>query len=119
MRKQRRVFLQGASDDFNKCLWSALYLEPTTSADEVPRRLDAILAELSAEESAATLSLAIDYIEARQRRGWFDPERSPETSTSPANVVSPEESRERTIRQEGVAEMLDITVAKGVGDAQQ
>jgi hypothetical protein len=27
--------LQGASDDFNKCLWSALYLEPTTSADEV------------------------------------------------------------------------------------
>ena len=35
LRKQRRVFLQGASDDFNKCLWSALYLEPTTSADEV------------------------------------------------------------------------------------
>jgi len=93
--------------------------ERPTSADEVARRLDAILAELSAEESAATLSLAIDYIEARQRRGWFDPERSPETSTSPANVVSPEESRERTIRQEGVAEMLDITVAKGVGDAQQ
>ena len=45
-------------------------------AGEVARRLDAILSELSAEEPPASLSLALDYVEERQRRGWFDPDDS-------------------------------------------
>ena len=34
-------YSEGAADDFNKCVWSALYMEPTLSAEEVASQYSA------------------------------------------------------------------------------